>query len=452
MGAGKTSWAIQEMDAHPEESYIFATPFLDEIKRIKKATRRHFCDPQQIDGRKLEGFNRLLMSGKDIALTHATFSNANSDTLKYVEQGNYTLILDEALDILIDFNKVATNKLKKGDPKFLIKEGCISVDKYGQVSWLKDTYQNAAYSEVERLAKSGNLYYLDNALLVWRFPPSIFKLFKEVYVLTYLFQGSFLKPYFECHGLPYELVSVNQSECDTYALVPYSRSNEEREKFKRLITICKNTEMNNYKAGSLSKTWYTNANKKAKEELRKDISNYFKNIVKAKSAEIMWTVPKEQETCLKGPGYTTVFRLTKDMPMINCPGCNAHISHRHSICPICGEPIKIDKKWLESERKRLEKQSKCFVPCNARATNDYADRWALAYCCNMYANQYEVRYFQNKQTYDGISVKFDENYYALSCMLQWIWRSRIRRNEPIHVYIPSTRMRNLLIDWLDGKM
>ena len=34
-------------------------------------------------------------------------------------------------------------------------------------------------------------------------------------------------------------------------------------------------------------------------------------------------------------------------------------------------------------------------------------------------------------------------------MLQWIWRSRIRKGENINIYIPSMRMRQLLKNWLD---
>ena len=39
--------------------------------------------------------------------------------------------------------------------------------------------------------------------------------------------------------------------------------------------------------------------------------------------------------------------------------------------------------------------------------------------------------------------------YALSEMIQWIFRSRIRNNEDINIYIPSSRMRNLLIEFLE---
>jgi hypothetical protein len=40
--------------------------------------------------------------------------------------------------------------------------------------------------------------------------------------------------------------------------------------------------------------------------------------------------------------------------------------------------------------------------------------------------------------------------HALCEMIQWIWRSGIRRGDPIHVFVPSKRMRNLLKIWLES--
>lgn len=457
MGSGKTSWAIQEMIANPDESYIYCTPFLDEVRRIKEqcSGKRKFYDPQRIDGKKIEGFNHLLESGKDIVLTHSTFSNANQETLENLAQGNYCLILDEVLDILVKFNDVAQRTLDKGDPAVLIREKFIFVDDYGKVTWIKDSYPNAKYSDVERLAKSGNLFYLDNTMLVWQFPPQIFRMFKKVYVLTYLFEGSFLKPYFEYHSLQYDRVSVNRSEYGVYSLVPYSREQEyaQRTLFKSLIKICDNKTLNDdYRARSLSKTWYERASKEKKSQLQRNIANFVRNIAKAKANEIMWSCPKEYKKALKGRGYTQIFKVTPEMPMVNCPNCNKELSHLVNKCPECGHKIAVDKEWVADEKRRLEKVSQCFVPCNARASNDFADRWACAYAMNMYPNPYVKRYFTNKNEKEGLSITVDEDYFALGCMLQWIWRSRIRNNEHIHVYIPSARMRKLLIDWLEGKM
>ena len=223
--------------------------------------------------------------------------------------------------------------------------------------------------------------------------------------------------------------------------------------FKSLIKICDNKALNDdYRARSLSKTWYERASKEKKSQLQRNIANFVRNIAKAKANEIMWSCPKEYKKALKGRGYTQIFKVTPEMPMVNCPNCNKELSHLVNQCPECGHKIVIDKEWVADEKRRLEKVSQCFVPCNARASNDFADRWACAYAMNMYPNPYVKRYFSNKNEKEGLSISVDEDCFALGCMLQWIWRSRIRNNEHIHVYIPSARMRKLLIDWLDGKM
>ena len=49
---------------------------------------------------------------------------------------------------------------------------------------------------------------------------------------------------------------------------------------------------------------------------------------------------------------------------------------------------------------------------------------------------------------NGIAV--DGDGYALSEMLQFIWRSAIRDGKEIWVYIPSIRMRSLLKEWIEA--
>lgn len=88
--------------------------------------------------------------------------------------------------------------------------------------------------------------------------------------------------------------------------------------------------------------------------------------------------------------------------------------------------------------------TKGFLPINARATNNYADRSVVAYIANRYMDPFVKKFF----TGHGITV--DEDAFALSEMIQFIWRSAIRNGEPITVYIPSRRMRELLINWLSS--
>jgi hypothetical protein len=55
--------------------------------------------------------------------------------------------------------------------------------------------------------------------------------------------------------------------------------------------------------------------------------------------------------------------------------------------------------------------------------------------------------FLKEATGEGI----DRDLYGLSEMIQWLWRTRIRKSESIQVVIPCKRMRELLERWLDGE-
>ena len=83
-----------------------------------------------------------------------------------------------------------------------------------------------------------------------------------------------------------------------------------------------------------------------------------------------------------------------------------------------------------------------FLPMNIRATNEYREATAVAYLVNRFLDPNLVKFFAVRD------ITIDNDQFALSEMIQFIWRSAIRDNQPIIVYIPSERMRNLLIDWM----
>lgn len=90
----------------------------------------------------------------------------------------------------------------------------------------------------------------------------------------------------------------------------------------------------------------------------------------------------------------------------------------------------------------VKNYTSAFSPCNARATNEYSNRHHLAYLINVYDNPLVVQWFLEH----GATV--DAEAFALSQLLQWVWRSAIRNGEPVDLYLPSSRMRRLLTDWL----
>ena len=89
--------------------------------------------------------------------------------------------------------------------------------------------------------------------------------------------------------------------------------------------------------------------------------------------------------------------------------------------------------------------AKGFVSCNARATNEHRHRTNLAYIIDLYMVPIVKTFIESR------GVKVNQDQYALSALVQWIFRSAIRDGEPITLYIPSERMRGLLMDWLNSK-
>jgi hypothetical protein len=87
---------------------------------------------------------------------------------------------------------------------------------------------------------------------------------------------------------------------------------------------------------------------------------------------------------------------------------------------------------------------KAFVACNVRATNEYRDRSHLAYLRNIYTRSPIFQYFGAK------GIKLDQDRYAVSELLQWVFRSAIRDEKEVHLYLPSKRMRTLLHEWSGG--
>ncbi len=447
-GAGKTSWAFQYINAHPDKRFIFCTPYLDQIERIKeKCPDAHFREPLPFKKSKLEDFNNLLEQNRNIAVTHATFLNSTVETMELIRMGGYTLILDEVIEVITDFNKAQTvedvkeQHIRKGDIEYLTENESIYIDESKKVEWIGRGAKEGdyKYSEVERFANLGRLYCINNAFLVV-FPPETIAACDEVYLLTYMFETSTCKHYFDLYGISYETKSLIHDDSG-YCLIPYDRAIDihRRMLHKEFIHICDNKTLNNYTARTaMSKNWYNHADGHDMRRIKSHLRGYFERYVKKyrhatdesiSSEFIMWTCPKAVQDKLIHDGYRRTEDLTKE-----------------------------DMKLPAAKQEKLKTKYACFVSCNARASNDYENRWILAYCANIFYNP-TIRHFLQKDNdqrkQQGLEpICPNDDHLAISFLIQWIYRSRIRKDmpEPIEIYLPSQRMRKLLQDWLDGKI
>lgn len=266
------------------------------------------------------------------------------------------------------------------------------------------------------MAKSGRVFYVNQRVMICIYPPEIFRAFKNVYVMTYMFGGSQLKAYFDLLNIKYEICGLEKSQDNEYQLCEYNIESDFlfRDHCRGLIKFVGESI---YSKGSLSKTWYQNAGEDNLPKLKGKIKYNLTKQMGAKAPDIMWTCPKEYRHKLSGDGYTVTRRLTPE-----------------------------ERRLPEEKKKKIETAISCFVSCNARATNDFGSRWALAYCCNMYPRPVIADFFATQ----GITLGRDT--YALSSLIQWIFRSRIRNGQPITIYLPSKRMRDLLERWLNHEI
>lgn len=403
MGSGKTTWAIDKMKEENGTNYIYITPYLTEVARVKEdVTNRSFCEPTTRNAKatKLQGFKNLIIKDRDIASTHALFSSVDEEVYELIKSSNYILILDEVMNV------IETITLKASDYNTLIDQKIIEVEEItNKIKWIDKEYEGR-FDDIKLLADNDNLYLHTRSgkdakitLLVWTFPIKLFSCFKEIYILTYLFNGQLQRYYYDMYNIKYTYKSIHNFKMVDY--IDYK--NEDRSKIKDLITIYEG-KLNfiGDKDYSLSASWLKNvSNKELLKKLKNNTVNYFKHMVQTQSIDNMWTtllssVNSENsnakiKTLLSGGGYT-----------------------------------------------------KGFVPCNARATNIYKNKISLAYLLNRFLNPLDKGFFEDKQ------VKVNEELWALSEIIQWIWRSRIREGGAINIYIPSARMRNLLIRYLNN--
>lgn len=98
MGSGKSSAAIQYMNDHPNQKFIYISSFLDEATRIRLACPRlNFQEPRKdipkYNFRKIIHSQQLISDGENIASTHQMFTRYTDDLIENKKNGNISLLL-----------------------------------------------------------------------------------------------------------------------------------------------------------------------------------------------------------------------------------------------------------------------------------------------------------------------------------------------------------------------
>ncbi|WP_223032686.1 hypothetical protein [Hanstruepera marina] len=403
MGSGKTYNAIKRMKEYLSENkkFIYITPFKKEITRVVEALNSPEVfapigrddngdipfeleyDYKNADGdfdlnakpkfkylNKRAQFLKMASNGVNIISTHALFMGLKREDFSLFS--DYILILDEVATPLKPY------KITEHDFNMLKNQDMIIIDKNtNQVKFINDEYIGK-FKEVKALCNNSTVYYLDKIFLVWVFPIEIFREFKEVQILTYLFEGSLLSPYFKMYNIEYTIKSNNS----------ISQLNE----VKRLLNIYEGVANSDNTFNTFSKSWSEALSSSRAKKITNNVSNIFKRNFKTKSHENAYTTFKSCKSKLAGKTYT-----------------------------------------------------KGFIAINARASNENRHKKSMAYLGNRYFDPQTINFFRER------GIKLNEDLWALSELIQWIWRGCIRDKKAMNLYIPNSRMRSLLKEWLEGK-
>ena len=394
MGSGKSQSAIAYMNEHYDKCFVYITPYLEEATRIRDGCPGlKFVEPsdklETFEFSKLKHTRYLLESGRNITTTHAAFRSYTPDMLDAIKKHGYTLIIDEAVDVFQEA------KYSDGDVKLLIDGGYVLFKDNKFYNGEKE-YEGERLKDVFAMLKCNNFERVDNGAkgvqyYYWSIPKDILNAFDDVFVLTYLFESQEFKYFLDINEIDYKYIGIVHEDdeyrfCDEPNYIP-----EYVKTLKDKIHIFDNDRLNSIGKNkcALSANWLK-THEEEKALLKNHLYNYIRHYNQCTSDDVMWSTFNGNIKALKGRGFSN--------------------------------------------------QSVVF---NLRATNDLSNKTVLAYCVNIFTQPHKKQYFATH------GIDYDEDGYALSTMIQWIWRSAIRNGEEIYIYIPSRRMRELLINWIE---
>lgn len=400
MGSGKTQGVIQWMLNNPQNKYLYVSPMLTEVEeRIPTACQALEFTYPCTEEYKTKGQHllKLLEEGCNVSFTHSLFTDLTKQHLALIRKHEYVLIVDEEVAFIEPYK----GNYSRDDIVSLEKAGHIRVeeDNLGRVvwQWYDDNEMNdTAYSKLKRMSDLGMLYCAkrDRKIMVVHLPIELVQSSRRVILLTYLFKGSVMESFMDLKGI--DIVPFKE-------VVPPKTTKDVLTKAKNLITFIDTTTTKAVSNLSMSSTWY---NKNATTADLEKVSNAIFSVYRkfGDKESFIFTAPKSLAD----------YQYVKDEKL------KRNIIHKKM-------PKDVD-----------------WIYCGTKATNMWSHKSIAVHAYNRYVNTAIKAYLQDYGTPP------DDDMFALSEMVQWVFRTCIRNDEPLQLCILNNRMKGLLCNWLNG--
>lgn len=456
MGSGKSTAIINHVkyikQNNPTQKILIVLLYHKEISRYSSELTKYgnfFSISESITYKK-GALEKALKNNKDIICTQALFLEHSE--LFQSNCNDYILIIDEVINSAIqqvqlptyeileksdneNKTKLTTYKFTSNDIDIMLEQKILLVSEDNLIHWNNEYNKESIYNLLKDFFSNSTIYLQQSInynsentkyAFIKTIPIELFETFQDIYILTYLWKAQIMKYYFDMNNISYrylEPIEIFTAESLSFQFqIANKDSKFDTDKLfkanaKELINMptVEKKQLYSYinsnkKAVNLSYSFYTTQIQEEQNhivltQLKNNIKNVIENIFKLpiKERRIMWTIYKE---------YTDLI-VKKQFDKPKC---------RH---------LNIDN----------------FVSISSKGTNDFADRNILIYLVDRYINPVLKNFINSKC--QKLNIEFDENLYSLSELIQWIWRSQIRNNKPIYLYIASLRMFNLFNDWLN---
>ena len=406
-GSGKTTRMIENFKE--DRKYLVILPLLSEVDRVIEASKSiEFVLPDENDnaqGTKTSSLESQLLLGNNIATTHSMYEKL----VPLIRDGlldDYDIIIDEVPEVV----KMVTSKSKTSIQEFYLDTGYMDVDATTglvrpTMKWWhhRDDVSDTLSPKILNFAETGCLYLQEGKMFIWALPQSILNAGRSVTVMTYKSEGSMLLAYLRKLGLPFEVSNDNQLEENF------------RARAAELITI--------EGIPALSKTNFSytaQVKGMSSPSYATKIARSLKNL---------------RERKLVGVDINNIL-LTSKKDAWN----KAANDNNPNTADEDETPKKNSKPGVFTKGSRMKDVN--WVANTTRGTNDYMHCSHLIYLYDQNINFIVARWL-------GDSSQAFKDAYALTELIQWVWRSRVRRGEPITLYLPSLRMRKLFEAWLN---
>ena len=397
-GFGKTTSLLSVINSQPDLKFLVVVNTLDEVDRIMLGVSqgRMFApkDALEANANKGEQLEALLVANKSVVITHKLYEKAG----RLADGGllqDYSVIIDEVPNTIRALQTVKPESMKE----IYLDKGFLEMSRTAELrvtqKWVDgyDKFSDTLRSSIFNASRGRGLFYDGKGNLITSIPVSLFDYAGSVTVLTFLSSGSLLTKFLELNGLKYETKTVPG------ALRAF------KERALSLLTIQGLPALEKVPYSYSKQTAYTVSSKPARTTATALKNLRQRQLVDVDPGNILLT-------CSKSTWYK---RSRKGDIDATKPGAFAKDSRLFS---------KVN-----------------WIPNTTRGTNKFGHCTHLIYLYEQNANPVLMNWMKLND------AKFRQQY-AVTEMIQWIWRSQIRNGLPVTVYMPSKRMRDLLTSWL----